>query len=123
MSEETSISHRDTFETIIASLIQMLGVSEDKSLTNEQKQLKREQISKLFSQLNESEREMLMFYIDLWNTYKWFWLKTYIFDFLNLSVSLDRGGRKEITELGKMPLQMENPTDRNRLSKFMDLFR
>jgi len=57
----------------------------------------------------------------LYNTYKWDFLLTYVFDFLKLSISLERKGREEIKEIGKTPLEMEQQS--NRKSVLEKLFR
>jgi len=72
----------------------------------------REELNKMFSEITTDERETLLWYVDLWNTYKWSFLLTYVFDFLKLSVSLGRKGREEIKEIGKTPLQMEEGQQR-----------
>src|SRR3989304_7167010 len=96
---ETQIIQRQTIDTIIAKLLDMLGV------TDLEKSKFREEINKMFSEITEGERETLLWYIDVYNTYQWDFLVTYIFDFLKLGVSLGRKGREEIKEIGKVPLQ------------------
>lgn len=116
MSEQTRTYHKETIDSIIAKLLDMLGFNKD---VNPEVM---EEINKLFSQVTEEERESLMWYIDLYNTYHWDFCKIYVFEFLKLGVSLGRKGREEIKEIGKTPLQQET-TDKTRMQKFVDLFR
>lgn len=119
---ETSISYRQTVDTIIAKLLDMLGITDNPKWSKEEKRIFIEEVNKMFSEITTEERETLLWYVDLYNTYKWDFLLTYVFDFLKLSVSLLRKGREEIKEIGKTPLQMEEQTQRKsileRLFKF-----
>ncbi|MFQ5825638.1 MAG: hypothetical protein ACE5JB_16490 [bacterium] len=119
---ETTISYRQTVDTIIAKLLDMLGITDNPKWTPKQKQIFIEEVNKMFSEITTEERETLLWYVDLYNTYKWNFLLTYVFDFLKLSVSLARKGREEIKEIGKTPLQLEEQTKRRsileRLFKF-----
>lgn len=123
MATETQIIQRQTIDTIIAKLLDMLGLTDNPNWTEEKKRIFTEEINKMFSEITTDERETLLWYIDIYNTYKWDFLVTYVFDFLKLSVSLARKGREEIKEIGKVPLQYENPNEKNRLQKLVDLFR
>lgn len=118
----TQLSHRQTIDTIIAKLLDMLGITDNPKWTSKQKRIFIEEVNKMFSEITTEERETLLWYVDLYNTYKWDFLLTYVFDFLKLSVSLLRKGREEIKEIGKTPLQMEEQTQRKsileRLFKF-----
>ena len=119
---ETTISYRQTVDTIIAKLLDMLGISDNPKWTPKMKREFIEEVNKMFSEITTEERETLLWYVDLYNTYQWNFLLTYVFDFLKLSVSLERKGREEIKEIGKTPLQMEEQTKRRsileRLFKF-----
>jgi len=109
---ETKIGYRQTIESIIAELLDMLGYGKLSGMPLDQIQKIREELNKMFSEITTDERETLLWYVDLWNTYKWSFLLTYVFDFLKLSVSLGRKGREEIKEIGKTPLQMEEGQQR-----------
>jgi len=119
---ETRIGYKQTIESIIAELLDMLGYGKLSGTPKEEIQHMREELNKMFSEITTEERETLLWYMDLWNTYGWEFLLTYVFDFLKLSVSLGRKGREEIKEIGKTPLQMEEQTQRKsileRLFKF-----
>jgi len=119
---ETTVSYRQTVDTIIAKLLDMLGITDNPKWTKQQKKNFIEEVNKMFSEITTEERETLLWYVDLYNTYHWNFLLTYVFDFLKLSVSLERKGREEIKEIGKTPLEMEQQTQRKsileRLFKF-----
>jgi len=112
---ETKISYRQTIETIIAELLDMLGYGKLSDIPKAEVSKMREELNKMFSEISPEERETLLWYLDLYNTYKWKFLLTYVFDFLKLSISLNTRkmtGREEIVEIGKTPLQMEDQTQR-----------
>ncbi len=119
---ETRISYKQSVDSIIAKLLDMLGISDNPKWTAEEKRIFIEEVNKMFSEITGEERETLLWYVDLYNTYQWNFLLTYVFDFLKLSVSLSRKGRDEIKEIGKTPLQMEEQNQRKsileRLFKF-----
>jgi len=118
---KTTLGYKQTIETIIAELLDMLGYGKLSDLPKDQVQHMREELNKMFSEITAEERETLLWYVDLYNTYGWAFLLTYVFDFLKLSISLGRKGREEIKEIGKTPLQMEEQTQRK--SIFERLFR
>jgi len=109
---KTTLGYKQTIETIIAELLDMLGYGKLTDLPEDQVQHMREELNKMFSEITTEERETLLWYVDLYNTYGWAFLLTYVFDFLKLSISLGRKGREEIKEIGKTPLQMEEQTQR-----------
>jgi len=119
---QTITSYRQTVDSIIAELLDMLGYGKLSDLPKGQIKKMREELNKMFSEITTEERETLLWYVDLYNTYKWDFLLTYVFDFLKLSISLERKGREEIKEIGKTPLEMEQQSNRKsvleRLFKF-----
>jgi len=61
--------------------------------------------------------------LDVYNTYKYEFLKTYIYDKLRLLVSLNRAGRIELKEIIKTPFTHDSEThEKSRRQKLMDLF-
>lgn len=119
---ETTFLQKQTVESIIAKLLDMLGITDNPKWSEKEKKEFIEEVNKMFSDITTDERETLLWYVDLYNTYGWDFLLTYVFDFLKLSVSLERKGREEIKEIGKTPLQMEQQSQRKsifeRLFKF-----
>jgi len=107
---KTTLGYKPTIESIIAKLLDLLGYGELAGVPLDKIQEIREELNKMFSEITTDERETLLWYVDLYNTYGWEFLLTYVFDFLKLSISLGRKGREEIKEIGKTPLQMEEQT-------------
>jgi len=106
---ETKTTRRLTIEQVIAELGQLFGSD-------------KEEVIKLFSQLDEYDVQDLLFSLDVYNTYKYNFLKTYVYDKLRLNVSLERAGRIELKEVLKTPFLQENESQRSRIQRLKDLF-
>jgi len=110
-TKETKTFQRRTIEEVIAQLADFLGSTKEETM-------------KLFSQLTEFDIEEILFAMDIYNTYKYKFLKTYIYDKLRLNVSLERAGRTEIKEIAKTPFtEYGSESEKSRLQKLRDLFR
>lgn len=108
---ETKTFQRKTIEEVIAQLADLLGTSKEETM-------------KLMSQLTEYDVEEILYALDIYNTYHYQFLTTYVYDKLRLNVSLNRAGRTEIKEIAKTPFQeYGNESEKSRLQKLRDLFR
>ncbi len=105
-TQDTSII---SMEGAIAELAKLLGSTQEETM-------------KLLSDLDEYDIEELLFYIDIYNTYQYEFLKSYIFDLLKLDVSKSRLGRTGVESVAKAPFELnrESQTEKRR---FMDFFR
>jgi len=110
-SEETKTYTRLTFEEVMAQLAKLLGTTE-------------EEIIKIMSDIDDGTREELLYALDIYRTYHYSFLLTYIFDTLKMLISRNRAGRTGIEETIKRAIiGSESESEKTRLQKLRDLFR
>ena len=109
--DETKTYTRLTFEEVMAQLAKLLGTTDD-------------EVIKIMSDIDDGTREELLYALDIYRTYGYTFLLTYVFDTLKMLISRERKGRTGIEETIKRAIiGSEGEAEKTRLQKLRDLFR
>lgn len=111
IKEETKTYARLTFEEVMGQLGQLLGTTEPEKI-------------KIMSNIPEGKKEEHLYSLDIYRTYKYDFILTYVFDDIKMAISEDSRGRTGIEQTLQKAVsgQQESNSEKSRLQKLRELF-